>query len=223
MKIMGLDTSRKLSEVSILDTATKMLVTETCMEKNNESLLRMIDGALKRAGCRLPDIDLIGASVGPGSFTGLRIGLTTVKTFSQLLNIPVIGVGTFAAMAQTADFEGTVLIDARGGRVYYGDAKKIDDEARQRSGPRTTQMASLIPELRETVLVLESESVQQALEAAGIQVQVLEKDAMISPAVAQLALSRYEHGEHGHWTALQPEYVGVSQAERELEQKQCRH
>lgn len=221
MKILALDTSRKISEVSIYDTLSGALHTQACLERNNESLLLMIRKVLEASQSNLGEIDAFAACIGPGSFTGLRIGITTVKTFAQMSGKPVYGVSAFAAMAKAAKFSGQVLIDARGGRVYFDF---VDDGALiGKDGARTAQLSELLESgLRGPTLYLESELVEKTLADGGVEGNALPKDCKLTPMIARFAKQQYEMGASGAWESLQPEYVGVSQAERELEAKQCK-
>ncbi|MBM3518567.1 MAG: tRNA (adenosine(37)-N6)-threonylcarbamoyltransferase complex dimerization subunit type 1 TsaB, partial [Alphaproteobacteria bacterium] len=85
-----------------------------------EALLPMIAGVLKEAGIGYRDLDALAVTIGPGSFTGLRIGLATARGLSLALGKPIIGVGTLEAVAEMAPFDGSVLavLDARRGEVY---------------------------------------------------------------------------------------------------------
>lgn len=221
MKILALDTSRKISEVTLYDTQIGSLHTEACLEKNNESLLLMIRKALQGSKTELKEIDAFAACIGPGSFTGLRIGITTVKTFAQMAGKPVYGVSAFAAMAKTAQFSGTVFIDARGGRVYFDSVEAgalIGSD-----GARTMQLTELLESgVEGPFLYLESESISQTLSDAAIEGIALPKDCKRTPVIARFAQELNESGAAGAWEKLQPEYVGVSQAERELEAKLCK-
>lgn len=220
MKILALDTSRKMSEVSVFETETNFLVTEMCMEKNNESLLLMIRKALQNANMRLQEIDVFGGCIGPGSFTGLRIGLTTLKTFSQIMDKPVAGMNTFHAMALTADFSGMVCIDARGGRVYYDE---VDKTKGPKHGAKTGQLTGLLEQgIQEPVLYLHSEKIEKTFADFGIKAISLPEDIALTPQIVKFAAENAKRHLVGRWENLMPEYVGVSQAERELERKQCR-
>ena len=65
----------------------------------SETILDMVDFLLKQHRLKLPEIDCFAATTGPGSFTGVRIGLTTIKSFSQALDKPVVGISTLEALA----------------------------------------------------------------------------------------------------------------------------
>lgn len=86
------------------------------------TLMPLIDGMLRTAGLSLDDIGLIAAANGPGSFTGLRIGVSAAKGLAWAKELPCCGVSTLAAMARTAaDFQGLIIgaMDARRQQIYH--------------------------------------------------------------------------------------------------------
>src|SRR3989440_4681419 len=84
------------------------------------NLIEMIEQALQEAGIKLSEVDLFAVAVGPGSFTGLRIGLATVKAFAAHLNRKVAGVSTLAAVAHASGAQGEIvsLLPAGRGEVF---------------------------------------------------------------------------------------------------------
>ena len=84
------------------------------------NLIEMIDAVLSDAGAQLSDVDVFAVAVGPGSFTGLRIGLATVKAFAEVNQRPIVGVSTLAAVAHASALEGEVvsLLPAGRGEVF---------------------------------------------------------------------------------------------------------
>src|SRR5689334_18463142 len=85
------------------------------------TLLPLIDNALAAARCELSDLDLIAVSIGPGSFTGLRIGLSVAKGLALATGLPAVGVPTLEAYANCAGARSGLLcpvLDARKGEVY---------------------------------------------------------------------------------------------------------
>lgn len=97
----------------------KIYYDENDVNAGSEILLPLIDGLLKRADCRLNDVDVFGACVGPGSFTGLRIGLTTVKTFCYALNKPCFAVNNLRLNSYNNDSEKVISIADAGNKVCY--------------------------------------------------------------------------------------------------------
>ncbi len=88
----------------------------------SESLLPLVDSALERAGMRLGDLKALACGVGPGSFTGIRIGLATVKALSQVLGLPLLSVSSLRAVAFSHDpkGQGAALVNAYQGQVFAG-------------------------------------------------------------------------------------------------------
>lgn len=99
MKILSIDTSSKICGVSVLDNENLICNLDTVTENSHSvSLMPMISSALEKANLELKDIELIVCDVGPGSFTGIRIGIATVKGFCDSLNIPCIGISSLEAL-----------------------------------------------------------------------------------------------------------------------------
>jgi tRNA threonylcarbamoyladenosine biosynthesis protein TsaB len=127
MLILGIDTATQIASVGIIRGGA-VLAEESRRERANhtETLLPLIVRVLDEAGVTLPEIDGIGVSIGPGSFTGLRIALGTVKGFAYAMGQKVVGVPTLEALAHTVnewegkEWEGLIcpLLDARKREIY---------------------------------------------------------------------------------------------------------
>ncbi len=122
MKILAVDTSTASGSVALVSNdRVQAEWTLTSAQTHNRRLLKSIDRVLAEIGWALEDVDLFAVTVGPGSFTGIRIGLSTMKTMAWALNKPLIGVSTLEALA--APFETGAravcpMIDARKREVY---------------------------------------------------------------------------------------------------------
>lgn len=111
---------------------------------HSNTLLKEIDQLLTTAGVKMSDIEVFSVAVGPGSFTGLRIGIATVKALSETLNRPCIGVPTLAAVAHSAGpSEATVaMLPAGRGELFVqlfsvdeaGEVTGLDDAAHLKPG-----------------------------------------------------------------------------------------
>ncbi|MEI6863169.1 MAG: tRNA (adenosine(37)-N6)-threonylcarbamoyltransferase complex dimerization subunit type 1 TsaB [Candidatus Omnitrophota bacterium] len=122
MKTLSIDTSTDYLSIAIMD-GKKILAGYHRPSQRNHSrlLLPTIAKLIKRAGLKIKDIGGFCVSVGPGSFTGLRIGVVTVKGLAYALNKPVVTVPTLDVIARNAKgFEGIVcpVIDAKKNKVY---------------------------------------------------------------------------------------------------------
>jgi len=124
MKILALDTSCMMGSVAIID--GENLVAEQVLNVNvthSERLIPSIQSVLDVSGLKLNEIDSFAVAIGPGSFTGLRIGLAVVKGFAFSLEKTVVGVSSLKALAYNmygSDVPIISLLDARRGEYYIG-------------------------------------------------------------------------------------------------------
>lgn len=123
MKILGIDTSTKFLSVAITDNNDLVgIFNDRGGLKHSSLLVPAIEGLLKKSDATLKNIDAIALSIGPGSFTGLRIGVATCKGINLALGIPIVAVPTLDAIAYNfIDEKERVLcplIDAKKQKVY---------------------------------------------------------------------------------------------------------
>ena len=100
MKILCIDTSSNLCSIAILEDTT--LISKLELDNgltHSETLMPLINKIFTENNINLNDIDLLVSDIGPGSFTGIRIGVATCKAFSDSLDIPCIGVSSLEALA----------------------------------------------------------------------------------------------------------------------------
>lgn len=122
MLILAIDSTATVASVALVSEG-KILSEYTVNAGNTHSvtLLPMIEHMLKTTGTELADIDLFAASVGPGSFTGVRIGTACIKGLAQFSGKPCVGVSTLEALAHNLRGSGSVIcpcMNARRGQVY---------------------------------------------------------------------------------------------------------
>ena len=125
MKLMVVDTALGLCTAGVFaidGTGVRRLGlrSEPMAKGHSERIAGFARDAAAQAGVGFPDLDRIGVTVGPGSFTGLRVGLAFAQGLGAALDRPVVGVSALDALAASADRAATVaaLIDARRGQVY---------------------------------------------------------------------------------------------------------
>ena len=129
-RILSIETSTSICSVAIHEQGELLALAEI-MEPgvHAEKLVSLVDAVLKQANLRLVDLAAIAVSQGPGSYTGLRIGVSTAKGIAYALDIPLIGINTLQAMAASQSIaEGeyvVAVLDARRKEVYtqtFGDS-----------------------------------------------------------------------------------------------------
>ncbi len=122
MLILSIDTATISASVSVMDEEKLHGLYYTDYKlKHSEKLLPLIDGLLSEIGMKLSDMDAFALTVGPGSFTGLRIGAATVKAYAYALGKPVIPVSTLEAISYSQPhFDGIIcpILDAQRNQVY---------------------------------------------------------------------------------------------------------
>jgi tRNA threonylcarbamoyladenosine biosynthesis protein TsaB len=122
MHILALDTSTEICSVAILKDNDVIIETSHKVKTgHSETVLIAVDNIIKEAGIKKTDIDLVATGLGPGSFTGLRIGIATAKGLAAAINCEIRGVGTLHAIAENVQdsvFPVLSVIDARKGEVF---------------------------------------------------------------------------------------------------------
>lgn len=223
MYILGVDTTGQTASVGILKDE-KIIADFTLSSGNTHSttLLPMIEAAVKIAGITLDDIGLFGASVGPGSFTGLRIGVATVKGLAVKNAVPCVGVSSLSALSENlSGAEDSIvcpLIDARRERAYFalfrcerGSLTRLSEDAVRE-----------ISEIKEILAAYEGEKIYFVGDGAPLlcpeQKLPAELHILKGTAVARLALESYKRGEYVSEAELLPVYLQKTQAERERSQ-----
>lgn len=123
MILLAVDTSGHLCAAGLYDTAADaepLQVQEDIGRGHAERLFPIVDQVLSRAGRSYPELDRLAVCIGPGSFTGVRVGVAAMRGLSLALDIPLVGVSVFDAVMRTIDVDQPVLvaIDARRSEVY---------------------------------------------------------------------------------------------------------
>ena len=148
MIVLALDTCLGACSVAVIDgERTLASATEAMTRGHQERLAPMTGEVMIAAGLAFSDLDRIGVTVGPGSFTGLRVGLAFAKGLALALDLPCIGVGSLEALAGSVGDTGhcAAVIDAGRGNVYLQQF----DRARATSGPDVMAMETAAARLVE--------------------------------------------------------------------------
>lgn len=159
MKLLGLDTAANLCSVAILDVETGTMlaaISEDIGKGHAERLMAVIEQAIAEAEIAITDIGKIAVSVGPGSFTGVRVGVSTARGFSLALKCPAVGISTLQALAYDAArvFPGRPIlsiIDARRDELY---AQFFAEDGAALSEPMVTTLPQILEQVKDQGLVL---------------------------------------------------------------------
>lgn len=127
-RILGLDTSVQTCSVALLDNGVILARSQHLAKGHSRLILPMIDGLLSEAGLALAQLDAVALTIGPGSFTGLRIAISVVQGLAFGANLPVVAVSTLQTMAAGAIKRHRIserakilpAFDARMGEIYWG-------------------------------------------------------------------------------------------------------
>ena len=122
MKILAVDTSSKLCSVAILE--DKNLIKKLELDNgltHSETLMPLIQQLLNECSLSLNTINLLVSDIGPGSFTGIRIGVSSCKAFSDSLNIPCVGISSLEVLAYNIQNDGIICstIDCKNNNCYF--------------------------------------------------------------------------------------------------------
>ena len=237
MKILSVDTSSNVASVAITDDEKLICeITVNTKKTHSQTIMPMIDSALKQSELEISDIDLIASANGPGSFTGLRIGVSAVKGLAFGRDIECIGVSTLHALALNADDEkrGSIIcpvMDARRNQFYNalfscngkGNLKRLCED-------RAISFDELCTELenkysgKNIVAVGDGAELFMSLlkkETKDIDARLARNDKIFQNAysVAKAAVLEREDGKEYSAEKLLPVYLRLSQAERERNER----
>ncbi len=152
MRVLGIDTATLACSAAVV-AGGEILAEYTLLVKktHSERLLPLVAKLLADVGLSVADLDGVAVAAGPGSFTGVRIGVATARALGQALKLPLIGVSTLEALASQAGcFPGLVspILDARRGQIY--NALFQAGKKRERACPdRVLDLGELLEELEQ--------------------------------------------------------------------------
>ena len=231
MKVLAIDSSGLTATVAVVDeNVTIASYTMNHKKTHSVTLLPMIDEILKMAEMQLEEVDGIAVSGGPGSFTGLRIGIATAKGLGLALDKPLIHIPTAEGLAyQVYGFEGLIcpIMDARRNQVYTGlytfvrDRKELSFKVVKEQSALSIE--DLISELngqgKHVMFLGDGVSVHKEQLENEMEVPILFAPPFLNrqnaAAIGTLGIQYLKEGREVTACAYRPEYLRVAQAERE--------
>ena len=222
MLILAFESSARPASVALLRDGALLSQYSQCSQlTHSRTLLPMAEDMLKNAELSLEDVDLFAVAHGPGSFTGVRIGVSTVKGLAWAADKPCVGVSTLEAMAWHGTAVGGLIcpvMDARRSQVYNALFEIRDEKPVRLTEDRPIALDALAEELRRfgrpAFLVGDGAELTAAfLTEAGIPFRLAPENLRWQSAwgVARAARDKSPGGAD----ALLPVYLRLSQAERE--------
>lgn len=236
MFILAVDSSGKSLSLAIMEDET--ILSERVLNMgytHSQTMMPQLLAMLEDCSKSFSDLDLLAVAAGPGSYTGIRIGLSAMKTLAWKEELPLYGISSLAAIAESLNGTGLLClasVDARGGRVFsalYRDGVCLLPE-------KNRQAAALLQELREseidreqTIYLLGNGSrvildEANARENPSLNLKILdgEATALRASAVGMLALRIYRSGHADDLTLrAEPRYLSPAQPDRlRLEREQ---
>ena len=226
MLILALESSAKAASVALMQDAELLAQYSQCSGlTHSRTLLPMVEDMLKNTDKKLADVDFIAVAHGPGSFTGIRIGVSTVKGLAWASDKKCVGVSTLAAMAWHGAAAGGLVcpvMDARRSQVYNALFEIKDGAPERLCRDRAIALSELAAELkgydREVLLVGDGARLSfDYLTAEGISCRIAPQNLLYQSAwgVGMEAL-RIKPGTADD---LLPVYLRLSQAERERQER----
>ena len=231
MLILAFETSAKAGSVALMDERT-LLGESYCNTglTHSQTLLSMAEQLLKNCGKKSTDVTAVAVAAGPGSFTGVRIGVAAAKGFAWGAQLPCCGESTLEAMAQNLNpWNGVVCcaMDARRSQVYNALFRATDGKLERLTEDRAISLEQLGQEIKNfdvpIFLVGDGSFLCYNTLKETVNNLVLPAEHRMhqrAAGVALLARERLLRGERPDGNALAPNYLRLSQAERERLEKE---
>ena len=230
MRVLAVDTSSNVATVAVME--DDLLLGEYILnhkKTHSQKIMPMIEQLLSDLELTAQDIDIFAAAVGPGSFTGLRIGVATIKALAHATGKRVVSVGTLEALAYNVPNAEHIIVpimDARRNNIFT--ASYIWDEGFKEIGePEGITIEECVEacgNFLETIFIGDGAIIHKdyIVEKLGDKA-VFPHGAVLNSrasSVAAIAMERAKRGETQSYLEMKPYYIKKSQAEKELEEKE---
>lgn len=223
MNILAVDTATKACSVAVM--ADETMIAEMTInhgQTHAKLLMNMIHRTLKFSSLTINDIDGFAVTTGPGSFTGLRIGLSTIKGFAAATAKPIVGVSTLAALSYPFSSSGKLicpLLDARRGEVYTARYRFDGLQMNTLQEPRAATLMNAIVDIDEPCIFVGDGVAQNKnalLDKLGPMAMIANsgQHPINASNVASLSMSRFKINDTDDINKLVPLYIRKSDAEK---------
>jgi len=225
MKILAVDTSTMSCSVAVTDKDSLLAEATSVREQtHSKHLMDMVDSVIDFSGLAISELDGFAVTRGPGTFTGLRIGISTVKGLATASGKPVVGISSLDALAKQCAYASNLicsLIDARRGEVYFARYRFLDGVLEKVIEERVLPPAQAVSDINEPALFVGNGA---RLYQDIILEKVAEQACFAMPChntirastVAQLSLGRFEKNDTDDVGMFVPHYIRQSDAQLKL-------
>ena len=218
MKILAIDTSSSVCSVAILEDDKLIDKNEIDDGKtHSENLMPLLDEVLIRNSIDIKDINMIACTVGPGSFSGIRIGVATIKPIAEVLNIKVASVMSLEALARNVESEETIvsLIDARNDQVYCGIFDKDYNPKEDYIADDINAVIKVLEKYENITFVGNGAILHQELLKNNLkEVKFSENNKQTAENVGKIGYKKFLENNLCSADTIMPVYLRKSQAER---------
>ena len=223
MKVLALETATIAGSVAVLDDVEGLIgeVRVDVKIAHAERLMPSIEWLLNSSNISINDIDVFAVSIGPGSFTGLRIGVSTAKGFAFATGRPIVAVPTIDAFARTLPFCSHLIcpiLDARKNEVYAGLYKWEDNRCVKIMPETAISPEELVQKITGPVVFTGDgvKKYRELISAALTSNAIFAPPSKMTPsaaAVAEIAVEKFNEGITADPAGLVPFYIRKSEAE----------
>jgi tRNA threonylcarbamoyladenosine biosynthesis protein TsaB len=222
MRILALDTATKTCSVAILDDQALMAEAASVSAQTHAiHLIEMIQTVVGMAGLTLPEIDGFAVGRGPGSFTGLRIGISTIKALSVATGKPVVGVSDLDALAMQAAASADMicpLMDARKGEVYFSRYRCENGNLQKIIPARVAPLDEALAAIQTAcVFIGEAARIYQQKISARVGSYASfagpDQNTIRASTIGRLSVNRFRQENTDNIVLLVPEYIRKSDAQ----------
>lgn len=230
MIILAIDTTSHAASIALIN--EERLIgeyTSNAKLSHLQKLIPMIEDLLEKCELSIEDVQGIAVSEGPGSFTGIRIGISTAKALAQVKNIPIVNVPTLEAMAYNVPYYSGIvcpILDARRQQVYSGAYQWENNRCKEIVKPSAYAIEELIEQIKDynNILFLGdgvSTYKTHIVEKLGQKAKFADSYIKYQKAssVGQLSIQLFKEGKQKPYYDIKPNYLRKSEAERNLEKK----
>ena len=218
MKILAIDTSSSVCSVAILE--NDKLIDKNELDDgrtHSENLMPLLDELLKRNSMDIKDIELISCTVGPGSFTGIRIGVATIKPIAEVLDVKVASIMSLEALARNVENKETIvsLIDARNNQVYCGIFDKNYNPKEEYIADDINEVIKVLAKYDNITFVGNGAILHKDLLTNNLKnIEFSDDNKQTAENVGKMGYKKYLENNLCNADTIMPVYLRKSQAER---------